>query len=87
LKDNLSAYLAEVRGGEEILVRDRNVPIARLVPLGAAAAAGAELAALAVEGKVRLPKKALPHRLWRTKAPRVSEAKVLEVLRADRDSR
>jgi len=32
LKARLSAYLAEVRGGGEILVCDRATPIARLVP-------------------------------------------------------
>ncbi len=33
LKNRLSAYLREVRGGEEILVSDRETPIARLVPI------------------------------------------------------
>ena len=32
LKARLSAYLAEVRGGGEVLVYDRATPIARLVP-------------------------------------------------------
>lgn len=32
LKAHLSAYLAEVRGGGEVLVYDRTTPIARLVP-------------------------------------------------------
>ena len=32
LKARLSAYLAEVRGGAEVLVYDRATPIARLVP-------------------------------------------------------
>ena len=33
LKARLSAYLAEVRGGGEVLVYDRATPIARLVPI------------------------------------------------------
>ena len=33
LKARLSAYLAEVRAGGEVLVYDRATPIARLVPL------------------------------------------------------
>ena len=33
LKNRLSAYLREVRGGEEILVADRDTPVARLVPI------------------------------------------------------
>jgi prevent-host-death family protein len=32
LKARLSGYLADVRGGESIVVCDRNTPIARLVP-------------------------------------------------------
>ena len=33
LKARLSAYLAEVRSGGEVLVCDRTTPIARLVPV------------------------------------------------------
>ena len=33
LKNQLSAYLHLVRSGEEVVVSDRNVPIARIVPL------------------------------------------------------
>lgn len=33
LKNQLSAYLLRVRGGEELLIRDRNLPIAKIVPL------------------------------------------------------
>ena len=33
LKNNLSAHLRRVRQGEEILVCDRETPIARIVPL------------------------------------------------------
>jgi prevent-host-death family protein len=32
LKNHLSAHLRDVRKGEEIIVRDRNVPVARIVP-------------------------------------------------------
>ncbi len=33
LRNQLSAYLQRVRNGEEIVVRDRNVPVARIVPI------------------------------------------------------
>jgi prevent-host-death family protein len=87
LKNNLSAYLAEVREGEEILVRDRNVSIAKITPLRAMADASAELAALAAQGKVRLPDAPLSPSIWRLKAPRVPQKKLLEALRAERDER
>jgi prevent-host-death family protein len=32
LKNQLSAYLQMVREGEEVVVRDRNKPVARIVP-------------------------------------------------------
>lgn len=32
LKNQLSGYLQYVRNGEEIVVRDRNVPVARILP-------------------------------------------------------
>jgi prevent-host-death family protein len=32
LKNRLSGYLREVRKGEEIIVRDRNLPIAKIIP-------------------------------------------------------
>ncbi len=35
LKAHLSAYLAEVRGGGEVIVCDRSTPIARLIPIEA----------------------------------------------------
>jgi prevent-host-death family protein len=33
LKNNLSAYLEQVKNGVELIVKDRNRPVARLVPL------------------------------------------------------
>ena len=35
LKANLSGVVARVRAGEEVVVTDRGVPVARLVPLSA----------------------------------------------------
>lgn len=57
LKNSLSAYLLQVRAGEEFLIRDRSVPVAKLVPLDASDADAEELA-LAASGKLSLPKKA-----------------------------
>ena len=46
LKNGLSGYLQRVRAGETILIRDRDLPIARLQPLtGDMQAEEAELAA------------------------------------------
>lgn len=89
LKNNLSAHLARVRSGEEILIRDRKMPIAKIVPLKDAEDFPAELLALAAEGKVRLPARRgpLPASFWKEKVPRLKTNRALEILREDRDAR
>jgi antitoxin (DNA-binding transcriptional repressor) of toxin-antitoxin stability system len=55
LKNNLSRYLAHVRGGGSVLVLDRDRPVARLVPLPSNDARGASerLARLERQGLIR----------------------------------
>jgi antitoxin (DNA-binding transcriptional repressor) of toxin-antitoxin stability system len=53
LKNRLSAY-QHVRAGEEILIRDRNLPIAKLVPLSPAETSAEELT-LVASGRLTLP--------------------------------
>ena len=57
LRNGLSSYLRKVRQGEEILVRDRNTPIAKIVPLSLTADYDEEILALAARGILRLPEK------------------------------
>jgi prevent-host-death family protein len=54
LKNRLSAYLQQVRAGEEIVIRDRNLPIAKIVPLVTTDFSAEELA-LAASGQMLLP--------------------------------
>ncbi|MBI5537874.1 MAG: hypothetical protein HY898_34430 [Deltaproteobacteria bacterium] len=68
-------------------VRDRRTPIARIVPLSGIDDLPAEEAALASEGKVRLPIKRLTAAFWKAWGPRVANDRLLEILREDRDSR
>lgn len=63
LKNRLSSYLTEVKAGEEILVRDRNLPIARIVPL-AQASGDEDLLALAAQGKLRLGEGTIDDSFW-----------------------
>lgn len=58
LKNQLSKYLTFAKGGEEIVIRDRNLPVAKLVPFSAAEASEEELL-LVASGKMRLPKNSL----------------------------
>ena len=85
LKNHLSSYLNEVRSGEELLVRDRNLPIARIVPIHRAGVGDAELLALAASGKAGLPEEKLSRSFWSMPAPRVPMRKLLQALRADRE--
>ena len=53
LKDQLSKYLTFAKSGEEVVIRDRNLPVAKLVPFSAEGADAQELRLVAA-GKLRL---------------------------------
>src|ERR1051326_916018 len=74
LKSRVSSYLADVQRGEEIIVRDRNRPIARIVPLTAGGGVQAEEAALVAAGALRLPtSEKLPAAFWTTGSSSIAE--------------
>ena len=85
LKDHLSAYLNAVKAGEEILVRDRNQPVARIVPLSRAEDGNEELVTLAAQGKLRLGEGHLEESFWEMPAPRVPAAALRRALEQERD--
>jgi prevent-host-death family protein len=84
LKNRLSQYLSEVREGEELLVRDRNMPIARIVPLSLEHDADAEDLSLVASGQLRLPEARLPASFWVMPAPRVSIKRAAAAVTAER---
>src|SRR5258708_37686306 len=55
LKNKLSKYLTFARGGEEVVIRDRNLPGAKLGPFSAEGAEDQDLVLVAAR-KLRLPK-------------------------------
>ena len=85
LKNRLSVYLNEVRAGQEVLVRDRNTPIARIVPIAHGADQDDELLALAAQGKVRLSENVMDESFWALPAPRVSTGVLRRALNRERD--
>jgi antitoxin (DNA-binding transcriptional repressor) of toxin-antitoxin stability system len=87
LRANLATHLARVRSGEEIVIRDHRAPIAKIVPLTVTEGISMDEAALAAEGKVRLPRRKLPASFWKMPGPRVATDRALEILREDRDRR
>ena len=85
LKDGLSGYLNEVKAGEEILVRDRSQPVARIVPLARSQDDDDELLALAAQGKLRLGEGSLEESFWEMPAPRVPAAALRRAIDQERD--
>jgi len=55
LKNRLSAYITYAKAGETIIIRDRNTPVAQLMPLPEYATA--EERELVAAGLMRLPEK------------------------------
>jgi prevent-host-death family protein len=75
LKNNLPHYLEQVKAGKEIIVRDRNLAVARLVPLNPNGAPADELSRLAAQGKIRLGEGAIDDDYWQLKLPRVKRTR------------
>jgi prevent-host-death family protein len=85
LKNRLSVYLNDVKGGEEILVRDRNQPVARIVPLARSSDEDEELLALASHGKLRLGEGVLEESFWKLPAPHIPADVLLKAVQQERD--
>ncbi len=87
LKNRLSRYLAFAKAGEEIIIRDRSLPVAKLIPFSPNGAREEDLLLVAA-GKMRLPKAALDIRTLR-KIPtgRVAGNRAIRAVLADREGR
>ena len=86
LRSRLSAYLNRVLNGEEILIRDRNLAIAKLVPLSSVEDFEEGLLELAAQGLVRLPEKRLDLKaFFATPAPEVPMANLRDAIEAERE--
>lgn len=83
LRNRLTQYLREVRAGEEIVVRDRQRPIAKIVPF--TLDADDDDAALVAAGLMRKGSGKLPASFWRTRGPRVPLRVAVAAVTADRD--
>ncbi len=85
LKSNLSAFLEQVRNGEELIVKDRNRPIARLMPLEAGEDLDAEEEILVGAGLMRLPLEAKSDEFFDLPASDVSLETIRKIIRDERD--
>ena len=86
LRDHLTQYLREVRAGQEIVVRDRQRPIAKIVPLSVDGDEPEE-AALVASGLMRKAERALPRRFWSGRRAAVSARAAASAVSQDREER
>jgi prevent-host-death family protein len=85
LKNRLSKYLTFAKGGEEIVIRDRNLPVAKLVPFESGEASEEELLLVAA-GKLRMPKTSVKvDKLLRISTGRVADSEGIQALLDDRE--
>ena len=85
LKNQLSAYLQLVRKGEEVVVRDRNMPVARILPftlpLPPEGDHEAEAAYLIATGQMKPAKRKMDwEAFWALPAPSVPDEAVKEAI-------
>ena len=62
-KNRLSALIKQVQRGDSILITDRGVPVAKLVPVQLGAGVPERIIALAQQGLARLPQR-VPDASW-----------------------
>jgi prevent-host-death family protein len=84
LRNRLTQYLQEVRAREEIVVRDRQRPIAKIVPF-TVDDDDADDAALVAAGLMRKGLGAIPPSFWKARRPRVTRQAAVAAVSADRD--
>jgi prevent-host-death family protein len=85
LKNRLSKYLAFAKEGEEVVIRDRNLPVAKLVPFSPEGASDQELLLVAA-GKLRLPKARLDvKQLLKIPTGTVAGSNAIRAVLADRE--
>ncbi len=86
LKNGLSTYLKEVCKGEDIIIRNRNRPIAKIVRLNIDDLSEEERK-LVARGQMRPAERPLPASFWKMPAPRVSLKRAVAAVIADRKER
>jgi prevent-host-death family protein len=85
LKNSLSKYITFAKAGEEVVIRERNLPVAKLVPFSAEDTDDQDLVLVAA-GKLRLPKTRLKvNELLKIPTGRVSGHKAVQAVIAERE--
>jgi antitoxin (DNA-binding transcriptional repressor) of toxin-antitoxin stability system len=89
LKAKLSAHIQYVKNGEEVLILDRNTPVARLIAVGPLDDYDERTRRLIAKGVVTPPKMRRPvgYKLPRPPGPMISDEAMEQVWREERDER
>ena len=85
LKASLSEYLRRVKAGEEILVTERGLPIARLVPPARAQSLPEHLAEMERQGLIKVGSGKLPRDFWKLPRPKDPEGLVVKAVLEERE--
>ena len=85
LKNSLSAYLRDVKAGEEVLITDRGRPIARLVPVSSSDSMEEHLKEMERKGLLRRGTSRLPDDFWDMPRMEDPEGLVLKALLQERE--
>ncbi|MFY9341312.1 MAG: type II toxin-antitoxin system prevent-host-death family antitoxin [Planctomycetota bacterium] len=85
LKARLSRFLRLVKTGEEILITERNVPVAKIVPVGNLGAELEALRDLERQGLLRLGSGRLPKNFWKLPRGKDPQASIRRAAREERD--
>ena len=80
LKAHLIEYVDAAKAGEEIIVTDRQNPVARLGPIGAPLRRDAQLTGLIRAGLARPAVRSLSRDFWERPRPRDHQARAMEGL-------
>ena len=86
LRNRLTQYLKEVRAGGEIIVRDRQRPIAKIVPL-TVDDESAEEVALVAAGLMRKAERPLSPSFWKTRRATMTARTAADAVSEDREGR
>ena len=84
LRNRLTQYLREVRAGEEIIVRDRQRPIAKIVPF-TVDDDEADDAALVAAGLMRKGSGTIPQSFWKARRSRTARRVAVAAVSTGRD--
>lgn len=84
LKAQLSEFVKLVRSGQEVLVTDRGLPVARLVPLDTGSWVDARAAELVDNGLAKPPISSLPKDFWDRPRPADPKSRILDALVVER---